>query len=87
MNQGWECPKCGRVNAPIVLQCPCWTASVPSVLPNKIENWEKCPICCQYKCNLYPHYCGGPAGTAQWQWYCHNCGKNVSGNHSCLTCK
>lgn len=21
MNQGWECPKCGRVYAPVVLQC------------------------------------------------------------------
>lgn len=23
MNQGWVCPLCNRVNAPIVLFCPC----------------------------------------------------------------
>jgi len=22
-SQGWRCPVCGRVNAPIVLECPC----------------------------------------------------------------
>jgi len=22
-SQGWECPRCGRVNAPWVPQCPC----------------------------------------------------------------
>lgn len=26
MNQGWQCPVCGRVNAPQVLECPCQTA-------------------------------------------------------------
>ncbi len=22
-NKGWECPKCGKINAPHVNQCPC----------------------------------------------------------------
>jgi hypothetical protein len=29
--QGWVCPKCGRVNAPWVSCCPCWTPQTFSV--------------------------------------------------------
>lgn len=24
MSKGWECPKCGRVNAPWASECPCY---------------------------------------------------------------
>ena len=24
ISQGWECPKCGRVNSPTVGTCPCY---------------------------------------------------------------
>lgn len=27
-NMGWQCPKCGRGNAPFVHQCPCGPAYV-----------------------------------------------------------
>jgi hypothetical protein len=27
-NMGWQCPKCGRGNAPFVQQCPCGPAYI-----------------------------------------------------------
>jgi len=36
MQEGWVCPKCGRVNAPWVLGCPCAipnAITVPIVYP------------------------------------------------------
>lgn len=40
--QGWECPRCGRINAPWVRQCDCsinnWTITTPTYKP---DWWEK----------------------------------------------
>lgn len=41
MNQGWQCPVCGRVNAPLVAACPCqvhesrppWRDPGPEITP------------------------------------------------------
>lgn len=41
--QGWECPRCGRINAPWVRQCDCsrsnWT--ITSDWVNKPEWWKE----------------------------------------------
>ena len=33
MPQGWTCPRCNRVNAPTVLECPCSAAKLVEVSP------------------------------------------------------
>lgn len=43
--QGWECPRCGRINAPWVRQCNCsrnnWTVTWTSDHVNFDPDWEK----------------------------------------------
>ena len=46
--QGWECPRCGRINAPWVRQCDCsrnnwtvtWTSDRPSWTGDSPEWWK-----------------------------------------------
>ena len=33
MNEGWVCPRCGRVNAPFTLYCDC-KANISQLAPN-----------------------------------------------------
>ena len=33
----WECPKCGRVNAPTVKQCPCTGPNYLGSRPERVD--------------------------------------------------
>lgn len=43
--KGWECPRCGRINAPWVRQCDCSpSTSWDKITINPCDNWWKDPI-------------------------------------------
>lgn len=48
--KGWECPRCGRINAPWVRQCDCspsaYTVSCDKITINPNDNWWKDRITC-----------------------------------------
>ena len=47
--KGWECPRCGRINAPWVRQCDCSPSSTISwdkITVNPCDNWWKDQITC-----------------------------------------
>ena len=47
--RGWECPRCGRINAPWVRQCDCsrnnwtitWTSDHPSWTGDRPDWWKE----------------------------------------------
>ena len=41
-NKGWECPRCGKVNAPSVLQCECVKQNVSgnTYIPRAVDGRE-----------------------------------------------
>ena len=63
IEQGWECPRCGHINAPWVRQCDCsntWTISTTwnSNPPQKDDWWNDYVTCIQAddvtkKSNIY----------------------------------
>ena len=45
--KGWECPRCGRINAPWVRQCDCSpSTSWDKITINPCDNWWKDQITC-----------------------------------------
>ena len=54
--QGWECPRCGHINAPWVRQCDCsntWTINTTwGSHPPQNDDWWKTYITCQQADNI-----------------------------------
>lgn len=53
--QGWECPRCGRVNAPWVRQCDCsnnWTITCGSNKLDYSNPWWKDYVTCNQADNV-----------------------------------
>lgn len=46
--QGWECPRCGRINAPWVSQCSCTPSTYDwdKITINPCDDWWKTKITC-----------------------------------------
>ena len=54
MSTGWECPRCGRVLAPWVFECPCYQ-TMAIISTNYTIRTDKCSKICKYK--NYSGYC------------------------------
>jgi uncharacterized OB-fold protein len=37
---GWECPKCGRVNAPWMPECPCAAGVMVPPKTSSLSDWK-----------------------------------------------
>jgi hypothetical protein len=85
-NQGWECPKCGRVYAPHVDQC---SACAPETkMPTTLPAFAWCNQCRALK--PVGHVCAMPLRVASpvefkpwWGVSCPVCGKVNDGIHVC----
>lgn len=42
--KGWECPRCGRINAPWVRQCDCSPSNWGKITVNPCDDWDKITI-------------------------------------------
>lgn len=51
--QGWECPRCGRINAPWVRQCDCSPATKITVNPCN-DWWKSAQITCDDTFKIHP---------------------------------
>ena len=51
--KGWECPRCGRINAPWVRQCDCSPATKITVNPCN-DWWKSAQITCDDTFKIHP---------------------------------
>lgn len=73
VEKGWECPRCGRINAPWVRQCDCsnnWSRpTITWTYPGKDshEDWWKTHVTCeQADANTYTTSWNGTAGGSDY---------------------
>lgn len=54
--RGWECPRCGRINAPWVRQCDCSpsTYTLDKITINPCDEWWKTQITCDDTFKIHP---------------------------------
>jgi hypothetical protein len=67
MPQGWTCPRCNRVNAPSVLECPCSAARLVEISPPWVApGTETVPA----DCPPTPSRTCDPIPTPTWTLWC-----------------
>ena len=49
--QGWICPRCGRVNAPWVMQCPCKSEVITYTTTYASSTPDSCKSCSNHPTN------------------------------------
>ena len=67
--KGWECPRCGRINAPWVRQCDCSpsTSTLNKITVDPCDNLWKTKITCDDNIIYTTHVAGGSDSvTGDW---------------------
>ena len=69
--QGWECPRCGRINAPWVRQCDCsrsnWTITCDDwIYKPEWEWWRDYVTSSQADANMYTTYANHTVGGSDY---------------------
>ena len=72
--QGWECPRCGRINAPWVRQCDCkrgWSITCDDTTAGD-EWWKKYTTCDSDTFKIHPDDITWTGGSDYWDSSSHS---------------